>query len=558
MRAVLAIVLVLVVPAMVPAGAAGDAADHAVRHPDLMLPMGDSTRLAVATWTPDGAFDLRPTVILIHGWGGSKSTYDDIAPILAGDGFNVVAYDTRGFGASEGRATVAGPREIADLKQVITWTIDAGLAEPRGIAVGGVSYGGAHAWQIAAEDARVKTVIPIVGWTNLSNGLAPSGVVKLSYGLALYGTGYRPESAPAGNYDDRVHEWLVELATGVNADNAHRDLWARSVDTRIDAINANDISVFAIQGWNDHLFPADQVTSIWDQLTVKKKLGLGGVGHPPAISDLDSPEALYWLGQLRKWLAQEFLGTVTDVGTGAYEIASAPFNGSTLNLTALPTGDLSFKGTFFGQLVTGPTTPSVTNPLVKVLANTFVAGAADDPVLPSLEAEARGAFPGPAPGASPSASLPRSTAVDSHTFTSSPVEAAVEAAGPVTVRLPEVLAMAPYTQLIVRVYMVDPFDVERLVDVGVSRTGPESSGVTAERVITTWGHRTTYEEGVRIRVRISAEDFPAFLPERGHGSSAIMFRDQALPQIQFTTLTNPAAGHRVATEPPVIDGVPSS
>ena len=52
-------------------------------------------RLFVRDWGDNG-----PALLLLHGGGSDVSTWDALAPRLAGD-FRVIAYDARGHGQSE-------------------------------------------------------------------------------------------------------------------------------------------------------------------------------------------------------------------------------------------------------------------------------------------------------------------------------------------------------------------------------------------------------------------------------------------------------------------------
>ncbi|GAX90296.1 alpha/beta fold hydrolase [Effusibacillus lacus] len=64
------------------------------------ISMSDGVRLAASLFkpygnTPHGGW---PAVIMIHGWGGDRSTYEEFAPGFAKNGYVVLTYDCRGFG----------------------------------------------------------------------------------------------------------------------------------------------------------------------------------------------------------------------------------------------------------------------------------------------------------------------------------------------------------------------------------------------------------------------------------------------------------------------------
>ena len=55
----------------------------------------------------DSGGDGRP-VVLVHGWPLSAASWSDLAVVLSGEGFRVVAYDRRGFGQSDKPGEASG------------------------------------------------------------------------------------------------------------------------------------------------------------------------------------------------------------------------------------------------------------------------------------------------------------------------------------------------------------------------------------------------------------------------------------------------------------------
>ena len=73
---------------------------------------------ATRSTRPDGAAPAGgwPGVVVLHGLAGNRGTVDAVATSFATRGYAVLAYDARGHGASGGVVTLAGPREVADLR----------------------------------------------------------------------------------------------------------------------------------------------------------------------------------------------------------------------------------------------------------------------------------------------------------------------------------------------------------------------------------------------------------------------------------------------------------
>ena len=109
----------------------------------------DGARLDVTVQVPASAQTLVPLVVVVHGYGGSKSSSGDIVAPLLDAGYAVLRYSTRGFGESWGQVNLADVNaEIGDLRSMIAQVVDMpelGI-DPDAVAVAGASYGGGHSW----------------------------------------------------------------------------------------------------------------------------------------------------------------------------------------------------------------------------------------------------------------------------------------------------------------------------------------------------------------------------------------------------------------------------
>jgi pimeloyl-ACP methyl ester carboxylesterase len=144
--------------------------DHVPLDADVTLPA-----------TGNGPF---PTIVMIHGWGGDKTSFEATSP--AGDGnetwhynniyfaqhgYAVLTYSARGWGHSCGGVPSANHSgacakgyvrlddtryEARDAQTLLGYLVDEGIAKPNAIGVTGISYGGGLSTELAYLKNRVR------------------------------------------------------------------------------------------------------------------------------------------------------------------------------------------------------------------------------------------------------------------------------------------------------------------------------------------------------------------------------------------------------------------
>ncbi|MER5208563.1 alpha/beta fold hydrolase [Streptomyces sp. NPDC002825] len=164
-----------------------------VHRADRMLDV-DGVRLDTSYFT--GAGDgRRPAVLLGHGFGGSKDDVRAQAEGLARDGYAVLTWSARGFGASTGQIGLNDPdHEVKDVSKLIDWLAarpEVLLDKPGDPRVGvtGASYGGAVSLLAAGHDARVDAIAPQITYWNLADALFPNGVFKKLWAGIFFSVG---------------------------------------------------------------------------------------------------------------------------------------------------------------------------------------------------------------------------------------------------------------------------------------------------------------------------------------------------------------------------------
>ncbi len=123
-----------------------------------------------------------PTLIVLHGWPEDKGSVLRGAAPLA-DQFNLLLFDFRALGRSEGRHSTLGARETRDLKAAMDWLDERGH---QNLGVWGFSMGGAVALMGSARDERIGAVVADTSFSRLD--LMARDVFRvpvLQHGLAL-------------------------------------------------------------------------------------------------------------------------------------------------------------------------------------------------------------------------------------------------------------------------------------------------------------------------------------------------------------------------------------
>jgi fermentation-respiration switch protein FrsA (DUF1100 family) len=190
---------------------------------DHRVPSFDGVPLDVDVTLPptgDGPF---PTIVMLHGWGGSKTDFESTS--AAGDGSNtyhynnvffasrgyaVLNYTARGFGDSCGQAPPpdhSGPcgkgyihladtrYEARDTQYLLGLLADQGITKPGAIGVTGISYGGGQSMELAflrnhirrlngdlvpwsspqGKSLSITAAYPRWPWSDLVDALIPNG-----------------------------------------------------------------------------------------------------------------------------------------------------------------------------------------------------------------------------------------------------------------------------------------------------------------------------------------------------------------------------------------------
>ncbi|WP_343947744.1 S15 peptidase family protein, partial [Nonomuraea longicatena] len=298
---------------------------------------GDDQKVTLdTTFYPPAGGGKAPAVLLAHGFGGSKRSMRDQALRLAQEGYAVLTWSARGFGASTGQIALNSPDyEVKDVQQLISWLARQPQVrldrdgDPRVAIVGG-SYGGSIALMTAAHDNRVDTIVPQITWYDLSESLFPhsagggpeDGVFKRMWAGIFFGRGVpssredlmafaqaQPPSTPqdvrCGRFLPRICDIYQQVAeTGRATPEAVALLRASSPVSLPGRIK---IPTLLIQGQRDSLFPLEQAD--------RNAKAIAATGAPVSVlwydggHDGGNGEADWLHDRTSAWLAQHLKQT---------------------------------------------------------------------------------------------------------------------------------------------------------------------------------------------------------------------------------------------------------
>jgi uncharacterized protein len=110
----------------------------------------------------EGSTAPGPAVVMAHGFSAVKEMYlDRFAEAFAAAGLNVLVFDNRCFGASDGepRQEIDPWAQVRDYRHAVTYVGTVPEVDSWRIGIWGSSYSGAHVLVVAAIDRRVQAVV---------------------------------------------------------------------------------------------------------------------------------------------------------------------------------------------------------------------------------------------------------------------------------------------------------------------------------------------------------------------------------------------------------------
>jgi predicted acyl esterase len=279
---------------------AGHAAAADFTKIDTKVTMSDGVQIAVSYFQPVGTPPASgwPGVVLLHGLGQTRNTSDFVnwspnsmaAEYLAPEGYAVLTYDARAHGDSGGQFTLDGPRELADLRELLTWFTTRHPVDAQHVGAYGASYGGALIWKAAVEGFPFAAITPTATWTDLQEALAPQGLVRAGIVFSF------SQDIPQDRYGPEERQLLADAIAERNIPALRAYLASRSTRPQLGTIR---IPTFMLQGRRDFAFDANQAIAAYRRVRGPKRIYIGDFGHTPAPNP--PAEFNYAALELRAW-----------------------------------------------------------------------------------------------------------------------------------------------------------------------------------------------------------------------------------------------------------------
>jgi ABC-2 type transport system ATP-binding protein len=280
----------------------------------------DGTKITVNFFPTDATGGKpAPTVLFGPGWGSPGDDNPDslsdptvgsvgIGPLRAA-GYNVLTWDPRGFGDSEGTVQVDGPetegRDVQALIDFVATQPEAKLDKPGDPRLGmtGASYGGGIQLVAAGLDPRIDAIVPDIAWHSLTTSLYKDSTFKTGWATLLYTLG-----KVAGRLDPHIDSaFLSGQATGrISADD---EAWFRSRGPG-DLVKKVKVPTLLVQGTVDTLFTLNEAMTNYrilhrNGVPVKMLWFCGGHGScltDPGDTTRIERATINWLN---RWLARD-------------------------------------------------------------------------------------------------------------------------------------------------------------------------------------------------------------------------------------------------------------
>lgn len=164
-----------------------------------------------------------PTILMVHGWGGTQlMLVTNYIQAFNDAGFGVVTFDYPGWGNSEGlpRNVINPWKREKTVESALAYTKSLPEVDHTKLILWGSSFGGGHVVQLSAEHPEVKGAIaqvPMLDGMLAVKAVPLTRMIRFCWDIFLdianpFGTRYLPIISPESEYSsmDRDGAWRIE------------------------------------------------------------------------------------------------------------------------------------------------------------------------------------------------------------------------------------------------------------------------------------------------------------------------------------------------------------
>ncbi|MDQ2982587.1 MAG: CocE/NonD family hydrolase [Actinomycetota bacterium] len=304
--------------------ATGRTAPTAYTSTNLTITASDGVALAATLKEPVGASARLPAILLLHGIGQKRQDFAEIANRFAAAGFAVLSPDARGHGQSGGLVSVDGPREIQDVRELVTWLRARPEIDAQHVGGWGISLGGGAILRALGEGVPFAAVETLETWTNLYTALLPQNLSKSGMIVALL------NSVPEERLSPEIKAIRSDALASANLPKLRQFGAQRS---SLQLLSKVTTPVFMLQGRRDFAFDIAQAKAGFAAVKGPKRLYIGTFGHAP--STFPGPDVDVVVNEGIRWFKRYLLPQGSGVQP-RIQVAADPWTGTPATLSRYP------------------------------------------------------------------------------------------------------------------------------------------------------------------------------------------------------------------------------
>jgi X-Pro dipeptidyl-peptidase (S15 family)/X-Pro dipeptidyl-peptidase C-terminal non-catalytic domain len=217
----------------------------------------DGVSLTATVITPTTG-TRRPLIVVPGTFAGDGVNASAMAGKMAARGFVAISYLQRGLGSSTGQIDLGGPKDVADVSDVITWALKNTPSDPRRVGIAAVSYGAGYLPMVVLKDSRVTAAAMVSGWGDMWSSRFPGNISATASNLALRAIG-----ASGGRFSPTAASFFNNAVAGRGNAQLRHYAAVRSPSTYLDRLARRNVPLYVSTSMNEMIWPASQTMAFY-------------------------------------------------------------------------------------------------------------------------------------------------------------------------------------------------------------------------------------------------------------------------------------------------------